>query len=304
MNLLVIGGTQFIGRSAVQAALARGDNVAVFHRGEHEPPDMNNVLHIHGDTLKIAEHAGEIRAFNPDAAIDTTQFKTDTTVSVIAALTGVVRRYVLTSSIDVYMAYGRLHATEPGPRQEMPVDESAELRTLPGFGLIDEIDNLYAERAALGQDGLPVTITRLPAVFGPGDYQRRIGYFLDMIKETSAQISLTERDEHFRWSWGYVDNIADGLLRCAGDQRDGHHIYNLGYPEGLSNRDIFELTAKAAGWDGELAITPDEPTNDARDRGQNWIADTSKIRDELGYSERVSLEEAIRLTVAAESVAD
>ena len=34
MKLLVIGGTQFVGRHLVQAALARGDQVTLFNRGQ------------------------------------------------------------------------------------------------------------------------------------------------------------------------------------------------------------------------------------------------------------------------------
>ena len=304
MNLLVIGGTQFIGRAVVRAALSRGDAVAVFHRGEHEPADMNDVLHLHGDTLEIDEKADEISSFNPDAAIDTTQFRTATTESVIRALTGVVQRYVITSSIDVYLAYGRIHRTEPGPLQKMPVDESAELRKLPGPDHTDEIDNLHAERAALGQKNLPVTIARLPAVFGIGDYQRRIGKFLDMMKESDSTVQMPEDRAQFRWSWGYVENIADALLMCARDERDGHYVYNLGYPEGFSNLELFEMTAKAAGWAGKLVTTPYDPESSDRDRRQQWIADTGRVRSELGYAERIPMKEAVRLTVEAELAAE
>ncbi|MFF0898188.1 NAD-dependent epimerase/dehydratase family protein, partial [Streptomyces sp. NPDC003278] len=38
MRLLVLGGTEFVGRTVVEAALARGWEVTVFHRGRHAPP--------------------------------------------------------------------------------------------------------------------------------------------------------------------------------------------------------------------------------------------------------------------------
>ncbi|MGW2036327.1 NAD-dependent epimerase/dehydratase family protein, partial [Streptomyces sp. NPDC001811] len=38
MRLLVLGGTEFVGRAVVEAALRRGWEVTVFHRGRHQPP--------------------------------------------------------------------------------------------------------------------------------------------------------------------------------------------------------------------------------------------------------------------------
>jgi hypothetical protein len=122
------------------------------------------VLHIHGENVDITDHLEEIKSYNPDAAIDTTQFETESTQAVTKALTGVVDRYVLVSSMDVYIAYGRLHRTELGPHQPLPIPGEGELRTLPGAGLTEEIDNLNAERVALGQQELPITVARLPAV--------------------------------------------------------------------------------------------------------------------------------------------
>lgn len=299
MKLLLVGGTRFIGRAVVNEALARGHEVALYHRGEHEPPDMTDVPHIHGDTLEIGDKADEIRSFAPDAAIDTTQARTATTESVVNALTGVVKRYVLVSSMDVYVVYGRIHRTEPGPPQPMPVDETAELRKLPGADHTDEIDNLYAERAALGQDKLPTTIARLPAVFGPNDYQRRIGSYVDMMKESDSVVEISETLAKFRWTWGYVENVADALIACASSTIDGHQIFNVGYPGGVSNQEVFEMTAEAVGWNGKL-VTTQRDHESGTDLSQDWIADTSKIRNELGYTERVSMQEAIRRTVEAE----
>lgn len=37
MRLLMLGGTEFVGRAVTEAALARGWDVTVFHRGRHEP---------------------------------------------------------------------------------------------------------------------------------------------------------------------------------------------------------------------------------------------------------------------------
>jgi nucleoside-diphosphate-sugar epimerase len=59
--------------------------------------------------------------------------------------------------------------------------------------------------------------------------------------------------------------------------------------------------AEAAGWDGELITLPKErmPAHLARagNSAQHWEVDSSRIRRELGYRERVPLDEAIRRTI-------
>ncbi len=47
MRVLMLGGTEFVGRAVTEAALVRGHEVTVFHRGRHEPPA--GVLSLHGD---------------------------------------------------------------------------------------------------------------------------------------------------------------------------------------------------------------------------------------------------------------
>ncbi len=50
MRLLFIGGTHFVGRHAVERAVASGHEVTVFHRGGSEPSDgYPAVEHVHGD---------------------------------------------------------------------------------------------------------------------------------------------------------------------------------------------------------------------------------------------------------------
>ncbi|MEK9675007.1 MAG: hypothetical protein VW271_00490 [Chloroflexota bacterium] len=63
MNLLVNGGTKFIGRAVVERAVELGHLVAVYHRGETEPSDIPEVRYIHGDNAHISDQIGAIREF-------------------------------------------------------------------------------------------------------------------------------------------------------------------------------------------------------------------------------------------------
>ena len=49
MKLLVLGGTKFLGRHVVEAALARGDEVTIFTRGQTNPDLFPEVERLRGD---------------------------------------------------------------------------------------------------------------------------------------------------------------------------------------------------------------------------------------------------------------
>jgi 2'-hydroxyisoflavone reductase len=49
MKLLVLGGTKFLGRAVVEAALARGHEVTLFNRGQTNPELFPEAERLRGD---------------------------------------------------------------------------------------------------------------------------------------------------------------------------------------------------------------------------------------------------------------
>ncbi len=49
MKLLVLGGTKFLGRHAVDVALARGHEVTIFTRGRSNPDLFPEIERLRGD---------------------------------------------------------------------------------------------------------------------------------------------------------------------------------------------------------------------------------------------------------------
>jgi len=71
MRVLILGGTLFIGRRIARELLARGDDVMVVHRGQTEPAELAGCAHLHSARSALAEVADQLRAWHPDAVIDT-----------------------------------------------------------------------------------------------------------------------------------------------------------------------------------------------------------------------------------------
>ena len=71
MRLLVLGGTKFLGRATVDAALARGHEVTLFNRGQTNPELFPDVEKIRGDRT---EDLGALAGREWDAALDMATF--------------------------------------------------------------------------------------------------------------------------------------------------------------------------------------------------------------------------------------
>src|SRR5690348_7731652 len=121
MRLLILGGTSFIGPAVVSRLLELGHEVTVFHRGEHERDAVPDVPPIHGDRADLARHADVLRIARPDVVIDMRAMFERDAASAVDTFRGVAGRLVAISSADVYRAYGRLHGSEPGPLEPMPI---------------------------------------------------------------------------------------------------------------------------------------------------------------------------------------
>lgn len=284
MRVVVLGGTAFIGRAITEELHAAGHEVAVVHRGIHEPDDLPPVHHVHVDRAELSDAADGIRDFSPDAAIDNT------------ALTGAAARIALdvlpqglrlcvTSSVDVYRAYGALQRGEAD--EPVPVDETAPVReerypyrgAVPGMDDYEKLDveEAYLERGA--------TVLRLPMVYGPHDGQRREEPVLRRVRAGRTRIPVGSGG----WlaTKGFVGDVARGV-RLALEADAPGEVFNLGedasYPMGAWTRMILD----AAGSEAELVRVPDDVLPE--DLGltgavpQHLLVDSGKARRELGWT--------------------
>jgi nucleoside-diphosphate-sugar epimerase len=317
MRVLVIGGTGFAGPHAVRRLHALGHQLILFHRGRTRAELPPGVEEIEGDREELAGQAERLRALRPDVVLHMMAMAERHGRDLIAAFRGVARRVVVISSGDVYLPYGRLWGTEPGPPVPTPLTEDGPLRTVlfPHRGSqapelrkyraeLDEYDKILVERAVLGDPELPGTVLRLPAVHGPGDPQHRLFGLMKRIDDGRRAILLDERQARWRWSRGYVEDVGHAIALAVADERASGRVYNVGWEPALSESEWVGRVGEAAGWRGEVVALPADrlpphlvPTTNP---SYDLVVDTSRIRRELGYQEVVPFEEALRRTVAWE----
>ena len=311
MNILVIGGTRFIGAHAVAKLARAGHTVTVFHRGKHNAdlvPD--SVEHIHGNRLDLGDFREQFLSLKVDVLLDTIAMNEQFAQTFIDTMQDVAPRVVVLSSGDVYRAYDIMRGYGTGPLQEVPIREDGDLRTrlypYRGKSLrsdddphkhMDFYDKIPVERIL--SQAFDTTILRLPAVYGPGDH-RPWGYLKKMLDGRSV-ILLGEESAHWRFIRGYIDDIAEAIVAATANASATGRIYNVGDGNYCTEREWVESIAKAAGWKGEIRTLPEDKLPDhlgqLANPAQDLIYDVSRIRKELGWEHRTDLNVGMKRTV-------
>lgn len=313
MRILVIGGTSFIGPRVVRRLAAQGHDVTIFHRGQTESDLPPEVEQLQGDRHNLPDFSSDFRRIAPDVVLDMILFTEEEARQSLQVFKGIAGRYVMPSSMDVYRAYGRLLQLERGTPDPIPYTEEGPLReTLYPYrkrakGTDDRAYNyekILAERVMRSEPSLPATILRLPAVYGPGDKQHRLFEYLKPMDDGRPFILLEEGRAQWRWSRGFVENVADAIALAVTNERATARTYNVGGEDAPSESDWVRSIGQAAGWDGRIIVLEKSMMPalmvDDTPHENHLVCDNSRIRDELGYEERVGIESALRQTVAWE----
>lgn len=305
MNIVVLGGTRFIGPEVVRLLLRQGHDVTVFHRGQTNDDRAAAARHILGDRQNLTSYRGEFRKLYPDAVLDMLPMNANDAKTVVETFNGLADRLVAISSIDVYLAYGRLWNTEPGPLMPTPLTEDAPLReTDQPHG--QKYDKIGMEQTLREQAGMPVTVLRLPMVYGRTDPQHRLYFYLKRMDDRRPVILLDQNRARWKWIRGYVDNVAAAICLGLTSEAAVGKTYNVGEQPCPTEAGWVQRIARCVGWSGEIVTMPREDLPEHFREDYNFVqhmdADTAKIRNELGYAEPVSCEEALIRTVEWERV--
>lgn len=309
MKVLVIGGTGFIGSHVVRLLVERGHTVATLHRGTPGTQLLSRVCHILGNHDDLAGAQTELLLFQPDVVLDVIPYTESQALKLVETFCAVAKRVVIISSADVYRNYDgfRGHATaSPDP---VPLSEDAPLREtrypyrgcgLP-FDWADDYEKLLVERAVLSKSSLPNTVLRLPAVYGPGDKQHRTRAYVSRMKAGRPAVFLAREQAEWRWTRGYVENVAAAIALAVSDDRATGRIYNIGDESALTEREWIRAIATATGWKGEIVEVPaehlPEHLRQPFDFHYELATDTRRIREELSYTDLINRDEALKRTV-------
>ncbi len=115
MRILMLGGTVFLGRHLVEAALAQGHEITLFTRGHSNPDLFLEVERLHGDRMDGDAGLALLRQRQWDVVIDTSGYLPRIVRASAQALADSVGVYAFISSISVYASTSQPNQDESAP---------------------------------------------------------------------------------------------------------------------------------------------------------------------------------------------
>jgi UDP-glucose 4-epimerase len=295
VNTVVTGGAGFIGSHLVERLLADGHSVRVLDNFSTGRPE--NLAHLAGPRLFLERvdiaseprlesrlvgtdwvfHLAALAAIVPsiEHPVDYHRANVDGTVAVLeAARRAQVGRFVYAASSSCY-----------GVPEVYPTPETAATRPQYPYAL----SKLLGEQCVLHWSQvyrLPAVSLRLFNVYGPrsrtsGTYGAVFGVFL--AQKLKGRPYTVVGDGTQSRDFTFVADVADAFVTAAQSSVVGE-VFNVGTGAPVSVNRLVELLK------GEVVHVPKRPGEPDRTH-----ADIAKIRRELGWRPKVSIEEGVRI---------
>lgn len=297
MRALVVGGTGPTGPPIVNGLRERGYEVTVLHRGRHEVDLPPQVTHVHADPYDGAALA---------EALAGERF------ALCLGMYGRLRLLIeaIGDRVEhVVTVGGTAYDTDLAQRA---TEETARLTTRRFYRRIVETEELLASAHAEGR--FEWAHLRYPHLYGPRQVAPREWCVIRRLRDGRRRIPVLEGCLTLQ-SRLYTENAAQAVLTlCDQPERASGRIYNVADRQTPSDADRVRLMAEIMDvGDVELVSMPRGVPSPAWiwgiGRGLDWVdegspppvdhqlVDDSRIRDELGYTDRVGLREAMAATI-------
>jgi 2'-hydroxyisoflavone reductase len=233
MKILIIGGTKFLGRHLVVAALRRNHQITLFNRGKHSSEEVANAEQIHGDRHSDLD---KLRGRNWDAVIDTCGYFPQTVKASAEALKNSVDRYVFISSVSAYADFSKpdfdetaavAKLTEEQARKVSEIDLKGDITAATVgemYGALKALCEREAENAMPGRS----LIVRPGLIVGSFDPTDRFTYWV-MRAERGGEVLAPGNPNRFvqlidardlsEWIVEMIENGQTGIYNATSEPR-------------------------------------------------------------------------------------
>lgn len=213
--MLILGGTQFVGRHFVEDALALGHQITLVHRGKTGGDLFPECRHIHMDRGEEAAWAS-FPDQTWDAVVDFSAYVPRVQRYSSEALKGKAKRYLFISTISVYDPAGQATLDEDSPLLDPPAADFEVVMEAYG-GL-----KVACERVVIETWGEASTIVRPGMIIGPYDHTNRFQHWMKLMSENDSVDVPRRLDQPCQ----YIDARDLGGLILSLLEADRGGIYN------------------------------------------------------------------------------
>lgn len=214
-KILVLGGTLFFGKKAVERLIANGHEVTIATRGSQPHPFGDKVEHIILDA-RDSKHEGwhKVSAQNWDAVFNNVLYTKEDAELMIDRFSGLTNHFYFTSSMSVYSGAKDGYVEEDF--DPVTYDINPEIEVDYGEG------KRQAESVLFKEAPFNVTVFRFPIVLDFDDYTQRLHFYVEksLNKET-----IYFKDKHFKVNYVKGTTAADSIVWAIENQKEG--IYNI-----------------------------------------------------------------------------
>ena len=228
LNILILGGTGFLGPHQVAYAISRGHKVTTFTRGKTEPSTNRNVF----DQVEMltGDRESDLTALYDrswDVVIDNSGHKVEWTEKTAALLKSKCKHYMYVSSVSVYYPYYTADIKED---QELVLEMPAELEDENEKYVYDYgIMKANSELATLNHFGKERSyIIRPTFIIGPGDNSNRFIHWPVRLSQggdvvvpgkKTDPVQYVDARDLAAWMIQLIENNAVGVYNGAGPEK-------------------------------------------------------------------------------------
>lgn len=232
MRLLVLGGTSFVGRHIVAAALARDQQATIFNRGQTNPDLFPSVERRRGD--RSVSDLAALERGEWDAVIDVSALLPRMVREAAGMLAGRVGLYACVSVVSTYRHLDVAHIDEDAPLKVVD-DPTSEVVDLTTYGGEAEL------REAFPSDHL---IIRAGTMAGAEDNTDRFTYWVRRLARGTPVLAPSRADQPVQLM--HARDHADFLVGLTTSSTTG--VFNaVGPDEPATFADMLQACADAAG---------------------------------------------------------
>jgi 2'-hydroxyisoflavone reductase len=282
MRILIIGGTRFLGRHLVEAALERSHDVTLFNRGKSNPDLFPQLETILGDR---EQDVNKLNGRIWDAVIDVAGYLPRIVRLSTEVLKETVARYVFISTISVYENFRKIGVNESDPVGKLQ-DETIEEINGETYGPLKAlceqvVQEVYEERALIVRPGL---------IVGPHDPTDRFTYWPVRVARGGEVLAPQKPEAPIQII--DVRDLANFIIKLIQDNASG--VYNATGPDyELTIGKLLDVSKQVSGSDANfkwasvdfLSQHKVEPWSDM----PAWVPDDE---DGAGFS-RIDISKAI-----------
>jgi 2'-hydroxyisoflavone reductase len=194
LRILILGGTQFIGRHIVEGLLRAGHKVSTLTRGKSPGELPVEVDRLRGDRDPGALGLGALRGRSWDVCVDVSGYTARQVRPSAEMLRVSVQRYVFVSAVSVYGDPKERPVVETHPRMPPAGEEVTEVEG-EMYGRLkvtceNIVQEIYAERC---------TLLRPQIVVGPHDPSGRYSYWVSRARQGGEMLAPGDGSDHLQF---------------------------------------------------------------------------------------------------------